>query len=42
MTRISLEAQKAKKEARRAIQYPRPEPVVVKPVVAKKAKKSKK
>ncbi|MHC4121948.1 MAG: hypothetical protein ACYSSI_00110 [Planctomycetota bacterium] len=40
MTRIDKEAQKAKKESQRAIQYPRiPEPVVKKKV--RKAKKKK-
>ena len=42
MTRIDKEALKAKKEASRAIQYPRVAPVVTEPVVKKKAKKSKK
>jgi len=42
MTRIDLDARKAKKEAARANQYPRPE-TTVEPVITKKkrARKSK-
>ena len=38
MTQIDLDARKAKKEAARANQYPRPE-TTVEPVIIKKAKK---
>jgi hypothetical protein len=39
MTRIDLDARKAKKEAARANQYPRVALPVAEPVVVKKAKK---
>lgn len=42
MTRINKEAQKAKKESQRAIQYPRtPEPIPAPKKAKKKAKKKK-